>query len=524
MSGDFDAIVIGSGLGGLTAGALYARAGHRVLLLERNHNFGGAATVYQHGGLSIEASLHETTDPHDIHDPRHQIFQALGILDDIEFVPVGNFYEVRSRLLKEPFVLPHGMAAASEALLSRFPSHENALAKLFHGLETVNRAMGLFSEKHSGLWWFLHVPALPLTLWPVLRDMKKSLADVFRDLFADDEAIKIALAANLPYYADDPEQMWWLFYAVAQGGFLAGGGHYIRGGSQALSDRLVRVIEEEGGSAEAGRTVTGILLDEKDRVRGVAHESSAGGDPRTDSAPVVFGNAAPRVLAAALPVAVRDAFMQAYADKPLSLSLFSVSLGLTRRPAEFGVSNYSTVLVPDWITALADYRDNASLLNGPPGPRLPLLTVVDYSRVDTGLNAQPPFLLSVVGLDRLSNWQALSKEAYRQRRDQWLEAIIRRLEHEYPGLASAISHKEMATALTMHEYLNAPEGALYGFAPRPPAHFPLKGPPRTPRTSIDGLWLASAYAGAGGFTGAMMGGAAAAQWAMQSRKGHDLYG
>jgi phytoene dehydrogenase-like protein len=48
MADRYDAIVIGSGLGGLTAGALYTRAGHRVLLLERNRNFGGAATTYLH--------------------------------------------------------------------------------------------------------------------------------------------------------------------------------------------------------------------------------------------------------------------------------------------------------------------------------------------------------------------------------------------------------------------------------------------------------------------------------------------
>jgi phytoene dehydrogenase-like protein len=55
----FDAIVIGSGLGGLTAGALNSRAGYRFLLLERNQKFGGAATVYQYGAPAIEASLHE---------------------------------------------------------------------------------------------------------------------------------------------------------------------------------------------------------------------------------------------------------------------------------------------------------------------------------------------------------------------------------------------------------------------------------------------------------------------------------
>lgn len=518
MPRNFDAIVIGSGLGGLTAGAMFARAGHQVLLLERNDNFGGAATVYQHGTLSIEASLHETTDSHDIHDPKHRIFEALGILDDIEFVPVENLYEVRSHMLKTPFALPHGSQSAREALQARFPLHEKALGELFNRLDKINKAIALFDEQHSGLWWFLHAPTLPLKFWPVLRDMKKSLADVFQQLFADDEAIKIALAANLSYYADDPEKMWWLFYAVAQGGYLSGGGHYIRGGSQTLSNRLVKVIEEEGGIAESTRQVTRIILDKQGRACGVEHESSQGGESQTDYAPVLFGNAAPTVLAEMLSSEVRNDFMQAYVNKPLSLSLFSISLGLAQHPAEFGVNSYSTVIVPDWITSLADYRDNAVLLSEPPGERIPLLTIVDYSRVDSGLNLQPPYLMSVVGLDRLDNWQQLSKEDYHHKRNQWLEAIIQRLDEEYPGLANAITQKEMATALTMHQYLNSPEGALYGFAPLPPEHFPLKGPPRTPKTTIEGLWLASSYAGAGGFTGAMMSGATAAQMVMQKTR------
>ena len=45
----WDAIVVGSGLGGLAAGAAFARKGKRVLVLERLSNFGGAATIYRHG-------------------------------------------------------------------------------------------------------------------------------------------------------------------------------------------------------------------------------------------------------------------------------------------------------------------------------------------------------------------------------------------------------------------------------------------------------------------------------------------
>jgi len=56
MSRNFDAIVIGAGLGGLTAAALFARTGHRVLVLERNQSFGGAglylASAFTGGGFT----------------------------------------------------------------------------------------------------------------------------------------------------------------------------------------------------------------------------------------------------------------------------------------------------------------------------------------------------------------------------------------------------------------------------------------------------------------------------------------
>ena len=91
--------------GGLTAAALYARAGYRVLVLERNQHYGGAATVYRHGALAIEVSLHEI-DGLDAEDPKGSIMRALGLDRDIPFIDVGDLHEVRSPLLGEPFVLP----------------------------------------------------------------------------------------------------------------------------------------------------------------------------------------------------------------------------------------------------------------------------------------------------------------------------------------------------------------------------------------------------------------------------------
>jgi len=88
MADSYDVIVIGGGLGGLIAAGLVARAGHKTLLIERDHDAGGAATTYRAGGLIVEASLHETSDRCDPIDPKTR----LGVLDDVDWVPTGPTY------------------------------------------------------------------------------------------------------------------------------------------------------------------------------------------------------------------------------------------------------------------------------------------------------------------------------------------------------------------------------------------------------------------------------------------------
>ncbi len=76
----YDAVVIGSGLAGLTAAALLSKSGRRVCVIERNHSVGEAASVFKKGALTIEASLQQTADPHDPSEPKHAILTELGLL------------------------------------------------------------------------------------------------------------------------------------------------------------------------------------------------------------------------------------------------------------------------------------------------------------------------------------------------------------------------------------------------------------------------------------------------------------
>ena len=484
----YDVIVIGAGLGGLTAAALLARAGRKTLVIERNASVGGAASTYKVGDLMVEASLHETADPCDPIDPKHSILARIGVLDEVAWVPTGQLYEVRGGPVGEPFVLPDSFPAARAALTERFPSAKagvatvlDAMERITVGLGKLNRRRGAFRNPRDGL-------GALMNLVPMVHDWRRSVAQVFDRAFGDDEAVKCALAANLAYWHDDPHGFWWVLFAVAQGGFLKSGGRYVRGGSLNLSKALATAIERTGGEIVLGRSATAIRLNGDGRPAAVVHVGRNGGEPMEARAPIVVSNAAPAVLAPMLPEPARQRFWSAYEGFRLSISLFSAMFGLSVRPAQVGVRGYSTFLLPAWTKTLSDYRRSADLLAKAPGSEPPLITVVDYSAIDSGLGG-PPYPVSVVGVDRVANWSGLDQATYDAKREQWCRAIIAAIDREFPGFASHVVASVFNTALSMRNYLNTPDGAIYGFAPLPPGPI-WRGIGRSPKTPISGLYLA----------------------------------
>jgi phytoene dehydrogenase-like protein len=510
MSDHYDVIVIGSGLGGLTSAALLAQAGRKTLLIERNYGVGGAASTYKSGDLVVEASLHETSDPNHPSDPKHHVLAGLGVLDKVTWVPTPAVYEVRGGPVGVPFVLPEGFAAARDALVDRFPGARNGAGPLLIEMERISEAVGVLSKGRHAFDKPLEGLSALLKLGPLIRGWRQSLGERLHAAFGDDEGAKAGLAANILYWHDDPDTLWWILFAVAQGGYIGCGGRYIQGGSQRLSNMLARALKTAGGDLVLRRAVTEILLDGEGRPVGVVHEPKEGGDRVEARAPVIVSNAAPALMTDMLPDTAKKRFAAAYADRPLSISLFSATYGMSVPPAEFGLSNYSTFLLPEWMQKLSDYRRSAAILADAPSEAMPPIAVVNYAAIDSGL-AGPPYPVSVVGVDRLSNWSGLDPEAYNAKRNAWRDAIAAAIDRAYPGFAAHIDATVFSTPSTMRSYLNAPDGAVYGFAPHPPQSAFRKGPENSPLTPIPGLYLASAYGGIGGYTGAILAGATAAR-------------
>jgi phytoene dehydrogenase-like protein len=542
MDAHYDAIVIGSGLAGLTAGALFAKQGKRVLVLERHDKFGGAATVYHRKKIGIEVGLHEM-DGMDEEDPKFQTWTELGLWDRVETIRLPEFYGVKTRSDGPVFCLPEGLAAAEAALCTQFPEQQKALRHYFQESVRVRRGFSALSGTRMSLaWWLLSFPRF---LYGLIRANTTDVATYFDDLFGDNEALKKILAANLSYYSDNPERMPKSMFLMTQGSFYVGGSHYIKGGSQALSDALIDIIVEAGGEARTLRCVTQIVTEGK-RAIGVEHVKAQSivkqqlarhrsfeeghladfnhqlahkaDDVRKAFAPVIFGNAAPPVLKALLPAPLADEFYQPHRDKPVSQSCFTLYLGLNKNPQTFGLTYYSTFIFSAGQKTFRDSKHDCRMFAREPAAycgQLPGYVITDYNRIDSGLNEAERYFICVAGLDHIDNWQHLSEQAYYQRKALWQQALIDDVDQHYPGIKDAIIYQDFGTARTVRDYLNTPGGAIIGYELTTP--YPFKGKLRdsTPScsTAVKGLYLASAFAMAGGFSGAMTSGSFAAKQA-----------
>jgi phytoene dehydrogenase-like protein len=123
---DFDAIVVGAGCGGLTAGALLSARGWRVIVLEQSGAVGGCAGSFDRGGYTFDvgASIFEVLEP------LARTFAALGttIQDEIDLISRPKFHGASPRWRK-------GMVCAINGRDRRRPS--NHIPRRRSGLERI---------------------------------------------------------------------------------------------------------------------------------------------------------------------------------------------------------------------------------------------------------------------------------------------------------------------------------------------------------------------------------------------------
>ncbi|TQV62976.1 MAG: FAD-binding protein [Sulfurovum sp.] len=240
-------VIIGGGLGGLTSGALLAKAGYSVTLLEQHTIVGGCATTFKRkGGFTCEVGLHEMDGV--FSDPTIKtIFETLDVYKNIEFIKPNEFFKVHSKF--GDFIMPDGVEDAQKSLIQKFPDENQAIEKYFEIIFSILKSF----EKLSNIKWY-HYLLFPFLFAPILKYKNKTTTQVLDEL-TDNEELKLILNANVQYYDDSPDTLSFLLHGVAQSSYYQGGGYFIKGGSYKLSEYLAEVIKQNGGKIMTKATV-----------------------------------------------------------------------------------------------------------------------------------------------------------------------------------------------------------------------------------------------------------------------------
>ncbi|HPF04173.1 MAG TPA: NAD(P)-binding protein, partial [Bacteroidales bacterium] len=271
---DYDIIIIGAGLGGLTAGAKLSREGMKVLVIEQHSCPGGCATTFRRGPFTLEVGLHEMDGPGG-RDIKNRIFSELDVTGKVDFLPVPEFYRfIRGDLA---VTVPHDAQVAAARLTEMFPDEKEGIARYFDQLLTPKKRTAADSEPDMSVGSFL-------------------------DSIIGNEDLKLILLGNLGYFHDDPYSLSLAYYSLAEGSYYTNGASFIRGGSQRLSDHLADYIITHGGKVLFNHLVTGITVKDG-RATGVIYRKR--NDPMQNSfeatADEIVANSAIPALADLLP-------------------------------------------------------------------------------------------------------------------------------------------------------------------------------------------------------------------------------
>ncbi|HGF9815068.1 TPA: FAD-dependent oxidoreductase [Campylobacter lari] len=187
MDVKFDIVIIGSGLGGLSAGAYLAKNGKKVLVLEQHSLIGGCATCFKRKGVLIDAGLHEMDLGEAKTDMKHLVFEKLGIKNKIEILPLPSAWSIKSKNYN--LTLPHGIEKVKEVLKKEFPQECKGIDKYFNAIRLQAYSVRRFPWDMS----FMELFLFPFTTaWIFLKNKitNKKVYDVLNSYIKSDKLKK----------------------------------------------------------------------------------------------------------------------------------------------------------------------------------------------------------------------------------------------------------------------------------------------------------------------------------------------
>jgi phytoene dehydrogenase-like protein len=490
---EWDAVIIGSGLGGLSCAAAFARQGFKALVLEQHIVPGGYATTFKRpGGFVFDVSLHSTTVEE--RNGALNLIPGFPEITDVEFVPHRVLY--RAIFPEHDIRVPaKNVEEYVKILTGHFPDEKT-------GIEGLFQAMGGLAEeinRYSNAGGNIDYSTFPKD-YPYLFKAAGHTWGEFQDSFIKNPKLKAIVSSLWGYFGLPPSRLSCYYYALPLIGYLSQGGHYPVGKSQKISDALAKFITDRGGKVLLRTKVNAILV--KDHAAyGVR---TADGTEYLGKVIVSNANAHDTFHAMMEEKEYLKDYLARMDGYSVSLSCFQVFLGLKKDLIkETGVTDSEIFSDPGYDLE-ASYAASLNADMDDPGFGLAL-----YDNLYKGYSPEGKNTINILTLQGYEPWKkyeadyfAGRKDAYRREKQRMANALIHAVEERVlPGLSEAIEVLEIGTPLTNLRYTGNTRGAIYGWDQTVNNSGPSRLPHRTP---IRNLYLAGAWTSPGHGYGAVI--------------------
>jgi phytoene desaturase len=430
----YDAVVIGSGLGGVSAAALLAKHGYKTLVLEQGEGAGGLAHAFKRGEYTFDSAIRVLAEGEMVEG----LLEYLGVLNECKLIHIDHLYRVQFPEGVSLFA-PVGLEEFMEAHVRLFPQEEEGI-RTFFGLrrqmflETAQMPMQLDPRQLGSA----------MEAAPTLFKYRTATLQAVLDEHLHDPKLKAIASALWPYMGTEPARL--SFFAYAQFiGVLVDGPYYVQGTFQSLVDAFVTALERNGGELVLKMPVTRVLI-EDGRVSGVELEGG-----RQIKAQLVVSNADARHTFDDL--VGLEHVPRAYARRLERLKPSAsacVLYGATSHDVMQYEPAHETFVYKHWSHE-DTWRD--ILAGKPGGMSMSIMTMLDPDLAPK--DEHVIIITAVAPYDIGRSWNDY--------RDEYMDALLAEFEGVIPDLRKHLSLWIGGTPVDIQRFTRNHEGATYGW-------------------------------------------------------------
>ncbi len=481
---NFDVVIIGSGMGGLTCADILGKEGFKVCVVEKNKQIGGSLQTYVRDKVIFDSGVHYLGGLAKGQN-LYQIFKYLGIMDKLKLQQqdVDAFDKILIEGDDNEYCFAQGYENFINKLLEHFPGEEKALRAYCDKIKEVCSKFPLYNLRSADDF-----------------NEKSGVLEIdtkaFIDSITNNPKLQGILAANNALYAGQADKTPLYVHALILNSYIESSWKCVDGGSQ-IAKLLAKNIRENGGTITRNCEVKKIV--EENGMAG--HIELANGGKMY--ARYFISNMHPvKTLEMTDTPLIKNAYRNRLKGLENSVSAFTLNIVFKKNSFRYFKHNYYCGR-EGYVWATADHTEE----NWPLGYAIFCGASSRSQEYAEGLS-----ILAYMRYQEVEAWKGtfntVSKEndrgeTYNEFKKRKAEILLDAVERKFPGLRKCIKAYYVATPLSYRDYIGNDDGSLYGIVKD------YKHTLKTfisPRTKLPNLYLTGQNLNLHGILGASMSG------------------